>query len=250
MIGSVDKKIKRISEKGITLLEGLVSTAIIGIGFVAVFQMVQYSVRSIDVSGERTKATYIVGTIAEDIYAFKNQEKGTAKYVELLKDKVDIIGVIVMLDRQEGYSCSVSVKSVISKTEIMQYKLKELVKKKKSTLCFSADLDDKNKLIEILSNIGDKIVICKIHYDIYEDILVESKLVIKMIKLIKQNSELLNDNKVLKNTLNIRNAYLDPLSLIQVSLMKKMRKKELSQFENNALLLSINGLAAGLRNTG
>ena len=76
MIGSVDKKIKRISEKGITLLEGLVSTAIIGIGFVAVFQMVQYSVRSIDVSGERTKATYIVGTIAEDIYAFKNQEKG------------------------------------------------------------------------------------------------------------------------------------------------------------------------------
>ena len=83
MIGSVDKKIKRISEKGITLLEGLVSTAIIGIGFVAVFQMVQYSVRSIDVSGERTKATYIVGTIAEDIYAFKNQEKGTAKFVDL-----------------------------------------------------------------------------------------------------------------------------------------------------------------------
>ncbi len=88
------------------------------------------------------------------------------------------------------------------------------------------------------------------YHDIYEDILVESKLVIKMIKQIKQNSELLNDNKVLKNTLNIRNAYLDPLSLIQVSLMKKMRKKELSQFENNALLLSINGLAAGLRNTG
>ena len=88
------------------------------------------------------------------------------------------------------------------------------------------------------------------YQDIYEDILVESKLVIKMIKQIKQNTELLNDNKVLKNTLNIRNAYLDPLSLIQVSLMKKMRKKELSHFENNALLLSINGLAAGLRNTG
>ena len=90
----------------------------------------------------------------------------------------------------------------------------------------------------------------EVYQDIYEDILVESKLVIKMIKQIKQNSELLDDNKVLKNTLNIRNAYLDPLSLIQVSLMKKMSKKELSQFENNALLLSINGLAAGLRNTG
>ena len=86
--------------------------------------------------------------------------------------------------------------------------------------------------------------------DIYNDILTESKLVIKMIKQIKDSSELLDDNKVLKNTLNIRNAYLDPLSLIQVSLMKKMKKNQLTQFENNALLLSINGLAAGLRNTG
>ena len=43
------------NQKGITLIEALVSTVIIGIGFVAIFQMVQYSVRSIDVSGERTK---------------------------------------------------------------------------------------------------------------------------------------------------------------------------------------------------
>ena len=85
MIGKVAKKIKRISEKGITLIEGLVSTAIIGIGFVAVFQMVQYSVRSIDVSGERTKATYIAGTIAEDIFAFKNQETSSKTFVDLLK---------------------------------------------------------------------------------------------------------------------------------------------------------------------
>ena len=48
---------KKFSEKGLSLIEALVSTAIIGIGFVAIFQMVQYSVRSIDVSGERTKAT-------------------------------------------------------------------------------------------------------------------------------------------------------------------------------------------------
>ena len=88
------------------------------------------------------------------------------------------------------------------------------------------------------------------YQEIYKDILTESKLVIKMIKQIKDSNELLDDNKVLKNTLNIRNAYLDPLSLIQVSLMKKMKKNKLTQFENNALLLSINGLAAGLRNTG
>lgn len=77
---------KKLTEKGITLLEGLVSTAIIGIGFIAVFQMVQYSVRSIDVSGERTKANYIAGTFAEDVYAFKNQETSNKKFIDLLKD--------------------------------------------------------------------------------------------------------------------------------------------------------------------
>ena len=84
--GIADKSGKRLSEKGITLLEGLVSTAIIGIGFIAVFQMVQYSVRSIDVSGERTKANYIAGTIAEDIYAFKNQEASNKTFMDSLKD--------------------------------------------------------------------------------------------------------------------------------------------------------------------
>ena len=41
---------RRIKEKGVTILEGLVATAIVGIGFVAIFQMVTYSVQSIDVS--------------------------------------------------------------------------------------------------------------------------------------------------------------------------------------------------------
>jgi Tfp pilus assembly protein PilV len=73
---------KRISEKGISIIEALVSTAIIGIGFVAIFQMVQYSVRSIDVSGERTKATYLTGMIAEDLYSDKNQEKSGTKFMD------------------------------------------------------------------------------------------------------------------------------------------------------------------------
>jgi len=48
----------------------------------------------------------------------------------------------------------------------------------------------------------------------------------------------------------VRNAYLDPLSIIQITLMKKMTSRELDPIEKNSLLLSINGLAAGLRNTG
>ncbi len=74
---------KRKSEKGITLLEALVSTAIIGIGFVAIFQMVNYSVQSIDVSGERTKSNYLVGMVAEDLISEKHSNS-PAKDVKLM----------------------------------------------------------------------------------------------------------------------------------------------------------------------
>ena len=67
----------KFSEKGMTLLEALVSTAIIGIGFVAVFQMVNYSVQSIDVSGERTKANYLVSMVAEDLISERDSSSPT-----------------------------------------------------------------------------------------------------------------------------------------------------------------------------
>ena len=67
----------KLSEKGMTLLEALVSTAIIGIGFVAVFQMVNYSVQSIDVSGERTKANYLVSMVAEDLISERDSNSPT-----------------------------------------------------------------------------------------------------------------------------------------------------------------------------
>ena len=55
------KDIKKIL--GLSILEALVSTAIIGIGFVAILQMTNYSVQSIYTSGERTKANYLTNMI-------------------------------------------------------------------------------------------------------------------------------------------------------------------------------------------
>lgn len=67
------------NQKGITLIEALVSTVIIGIGFVAIFQMVQYSVRSIDVSGERTKSNLLISMVVEDLISEKNSTSPTNK---------------------------------------------------------------------------------------------------------------------------------------------------------------------------
>ena len=72
----------------------------------------------------------------------------------------------------------------------------------------------------------------------------------RSVKRITKSKELLDSNKILKNTLAIRDTYLDPLSLIQVFLLKKLQNNELTNYEKTSLLLSVNGLAAGLRNTG
>ena len=85
---------------------------------------------------------------------------------------------------------------------------------------------------------------------IFKEIDKESKKIKRALKLVTKNSELLDDNPILKNTLKVRNAYLDPLSLIQILLMKKLSDKDITEEERTALLLTVNGLAAGLRNTG
>ena len=65
-------KKKRSNNSGLSILEALVSTAIVGIGFIAILQMTNFSVQSIDNSGERTKANYLTGMIAEDVIGSKN----------------------------------------------------------------------------------------------------------------------------------------------------------------------------------
>ena len=48
------------NNSGVSLLEALISMVIVGIGFVAVLQITQYSINSVKTSGERTKATFLL----------------------------------------------------------------------------------------------------------------------------------------------------------------------------------------------
>ncbi|HEY6805304.1 MAG TPA: phosphoenolpyruvate carboxylase [Pyrinomonadaceae bacterium] len=61
---------------------------------------------------------------------------------------------------------------------------------------------------------------------------------------------LLEKNPVLARSIRLRNPYVDPLSLIQVELLRRKRNGEESDNLNYALAATINGIAAGLRNTG
>ena len=61
---------------GLSILEALVSTAIVGIGFIAILQMTNFSAQSIDNSGDRTKANYLAEMIAEDVISSRDSLYG------------------------------------------------------------------------------------------------------------------------------------------------------------------------------
>jgi phosphoenolpyruvate carboxylase len=62
--------------------------------------------------------------------------------------------------------------------------------------------------------------------------------------------ELLEHNPVLSRSIRLRNPYVDPMSLIQIELLRRLRGGEETEELKYALAATINGISAGLRNTG
>jgi len=88
-------------------------------------------------------------------------------------------------------------------------------------------------------------------HKIFEQIKTEFDLTVKELLLMTNKSEILGNQPILARTLQIRDTYLAPIQLLQISLLKRVRtQKEPDPLLARALLLTINGVAAGLRNTG
>jgi len=72
----------------------------------------------------------------------------------------------------------------------------------------------------------------------------------RMLLWLTGQKELLERNTVLSRSIRLRNPYVDPMSLIQVELLRRKRRGEDSSELNYALGATMNGIAAGLHNTG
>lgn len=83
----------------------------------------------------------------------------------------------------------------------------------------------------------------------------EFDLTLRMILAITGQKALLETNPVLERSIRLRNPYVDPMSLIQVELIRRKRAlmaagKPDSPELNRAISATINGISSGLRNTG
>ncbi|WP_139990776.1 phosphoenolpyruvate carboxylase [Paenibacillus paridis] len=89
---------------------------------------------------------------------------------------------------------------------------------------------------------------------IFEQIEQEYKLTSDLILSITGQTEILDNVPVIQESIRLRNPYVDPLSYMQVQLLTELRALRDNEEDDPELLrevlLTINGIAAGLRNTG
>ena len=90
--------------------------------------------------------------------------------------------------------------------------------------------------------------------EIFEMINKEYELSINSILKITGEKDLLDHNKSLQSSLLLRNPYIDPISFIQVKFIKQYREKNFPKSKKDKLVsllrITVNGIAAGVRNTG
>jgi phosphoenolpyruvate carboxylase len=104
--------------------------------------------------------------------------------------------------------------------------------------------------MDIASRYVQELVPAHLH-GLFDNIRNEYERTVRNVKALTGQHELLDKFPVLQRTLRVRAPYIDPLNHLQVLLLRRMREGgEHDPRLRRSLLLSINGIAAGLKNTG
>ncbi len=84
-------------------------------------------------------------------------------------------------------------------------------------------------------------------YDLFE---AEYRRAVRAVLAVTRQTVLLENNRVLANSIKLRNPYVDPMHLIQIDMLRRKRAGEDTPEVNRAIAATISGISAGLRNTG
>jgi phosphoenolpyruvate carboxylase len=82
-----------------------------------------------------------------------------------------------------------------------------------------------------------------------EDLRARLARAIRGVRAVSGHDDLLEATPVIRRSIDVRNPYVDPLNLVQVELLRRMRERPDARV-HTALMVTVNGIAAGMRNTG
>ena len=110
-------------------------------------------------------------------------------------------------------------------------------------LLAKSDISIASRYAELVTDVG-------LRESIFGRIQEEWHRTVRYLLAITGQSELLEANPALSRSLRNRSPYIDPLNHLQVELLKRYRAGETDEKTRRAILLTLNGIAAGLRNSG
>jgi phosphoenolpyruvate carboxylase len=119
-----------------------------------------------------------------------------------------------------------------------------------STLLSNMDMVLAKTDLAVASRYAQLVADKKLRKHVFERIVAEWERTSKVLSEITGKDERLADNPLLARSLKNRFPYLDPLNHLQVELLKRHRAGDSNARLRRGIHLTINGIAAGLRNTG
>jgi phosphoenolpyruvate carboxylase len=106
-----------------------------------------------------------------------------------------------------------------------------------------SDLDIAERYTLLVSNI-------ELRTRVWERIQAEHARTTREILLLTGQDRLLDREPVLRRSIDRRNPYVDPISFIQIELLRRLRGGSAQSTTLRAILRTVNGIAGGLKNTG
>ena len=122
-----------------------------------------------------------------------------------------------------------------------------------SDLLANAQMTLKKADLPVMSRYAQLVKDPALRQEVFAKISAEYKRSVEGVCRVAGIKELLENEPALRTSLSERNRYIDPLTAIQIELLKRIRSSNDPDMEHRleeAMLLCINGVAAGLKNTG
>ena len=95
----------------------------------------------------------------------------------------------------------------------------------------------------------DRVLVPESLRNVGEDLRARLGRTIDLVRRVTGHERLLETNRVLRRSIDVRNPYVDPINLVQAEILRRYRAKP-DPALRDAFVMTVNGIAAGMRNTG